>query len=534
MKRRYPRPRPTTQAVEGGRGRYGGNAVVLALLLSVGSSVRVSALQCPDGSPPPCRAQPARATTAPAPSSVAVLYFDNLSRDTSDAYLADGLTEEIIDQLAAVERLRVKSRHAVRRYRGRELGDLSALGRSLGVRYLVDGRFRRAGSRMRLSVRLVRTEDALQVWSASYDRAAQDLLALQEEIATQVATSIAGRLLPAERASLAAQPTHDPQAYDHFLRGNHYLARRSPRSVLRAIEEYEAAVRLDRAFTQALARIAVGYAIILAWRWPLPGLSAESALARGLGMAERVIRESPNLSEGWVARANLLAERYPRTFEGVREAYDRAIALDPRDAESHHQYGVRLMYMGHDSAAADVCRRALAIEPERAVTLVAVGVLHYYGRHREAARQWLDSALALDPGFHLGYAYRARLRLELGERAEARRDAETSARLGRDDPVTGGAILALTAARAGDTVGARSSLEPVLADLRRTQRPGDRRAAFAAAALVATGDTEGALDLLQRAEPRGARLWFELRAPEFDPVREDPRFRRLLEEAGPR
>ncbi len=518
------------RAVEGSRA-----AVLLAPLYFcfVDPTVRLAA-QCPDGSPPPCRAPAAHAATTPLPNSVAVLYFDNLSRDTGDTYLAEGLTEEIIDQLAAVERLRVKSRHAVRRYRGRELGDLSAVGRSLGVRYLVDGSFRRAGSRVRLSVRLVKTEDALQVWSTRYDRSAQDLAALQEEIATQVATSIAGRLLPAERASLAAQPTRDPQAYDHFLRGNYHLARRSPRSVLRAIEEYEAAVRLDPAFSPALARIALGYAIILGWRWPLPGgLPAESALARGLGTAERVIRESPNFSEGWVARANLLAERYPRTFEGVREAYDRAIALDPRNAESHHQYGVHLMFMGDDSAAADFCRRALAIEPERAVTLGAVGVLYYYGRHPEAARQWLDSALALDPGFYLNYAYRARLRLELGERAEARRDAATAAELGRDDPVTSGATLALTAARAGNTVGARSFLEPVLADLRRTQQPGDRQAALAAAALVATGDTEGALDLLQRAEPRGGRLWFELRAPEFDPIRADPRFQRLIEESRP-
>ncbi|MGH7546981.1 MAG: hypothetical protein ACREMM_02245 [Gemmatimonadales bacterium] len=312
-------------------------------MLSVSPTVRLSALQCPDGSPPPCRAPAPRAAPAPPANSVAVLYFDNLSRDTADAYLADGLTEEIIDRLAAVERLRVKSRHAVRRYRGRELGDLATLGRALGVRYFVDGSFRHAGSRMRVSVRLVRTQDALQVWSTSYDRAAQDLLPLQEEIAMQVAASIAGRLLPAERASLAARPTRNPQAHDHFLRGNHYLARRSPRSVLRAIQEYEAAVRLDPAFTQALARSALGYGIILGWGWQLPGLPAESALARGLGTAERVIQESPNSSEGWVAQANLLAERSPRTFDGVREAYDRAIARDPRNAELHHEYGIRLI-----------------------------------------------------------------------------------------------------------------------------------------------------------------------------------------------
>ncbi|MGH7546980.1 MAG: hypothetical protein ACREMM_02240 [Gemmatimonadales bacterium] len=145
----------------------------------------------------------------------------------------------------------------------------------------------------------------------------------------------------------------------------------------------------------------------------------------------------------------------------------------------------------------------------------------------------LDSALALEPEFYPAYAYRARLRLQLGEPAEARRDAETAARLGRDDLVTGGAILALTAARVGDTVEARSRLEPVLAQLRQTARLGARPAVFAGLALVAIGDGERALGLLQRAQPQGGRLWFELRAPELDPVREDPRFQRLVEESRP-
>ncbi|MGH2668314.1 MAG: hypothetical protein ACRDH5_04195, partial [bacterium] len=119
--------------------------------------------------------QPARAASAPARNSVAVLYFDNLSRDTADAYLADGLTEEIIARLGQVERLRVKSRTAVQHYRGRSVGGPATLGRALGVPYLVNGTVRRAGPRLRVSVELVRAATGDRVWGDQYDRTQADL-----------------------------------------------------------------------------------------------------------------------------------------------------------------------------------------------------------------------------------------------------------------------------------------------------------------------------------------------------------------------
>jgi len=136
------------------------NLVLTSALSLAVSPLTVNALQCPDGTPPPCRAQ---ATRAPAPNSVAVLYFDNLSPDTADAYLASGLTEETIVRLGQVERLAVKSRHAVLRFRGRAAEDPTVLGRLLGVAYLVSGSARRSGSRVRVTVELVRTSNGVRV-----------------------------------------------------------------------------------------------------------------------------------------------------------------------------------------------------------------------------------------------------------------------------------------------------------------------------------------------------------------------------------
>ncbi len=329
-----------------------------SILLRTGLTVRLSALQCPDGSPPPCRAAAPRAVPAPPPNSVAVLYFDNLSRDTADAYLADGLTEELIVRLGQIGRLAVKSRSAAQRFRGRRADDPAALGRVLGVAYLVNGSVRRAGTRLRVTVNLVRASSGLQLWGEQYDRENADVLAIEEDVARAVATAIAGRLLPGERASLAARPTREPTAYDHFLRGNYALAQRNPRALARAIAEYEAAARLDPGFAAALARTAYAYGLYLDWAWEYPGVPAESVLARGFGAADRALREDSTASDAWMAIGYLRTFRHPRTFENAKAAFERAIALDPRNAEAHHQFGSILRWLGEDAAAAETFARA--------------------------------------------------------------------------------------------------------------------------------------------------------------------------------
>ena len=135
--------------------------VLAATVLSVSPSVRLSATQCPDGAPPPCRG--ATRPAAPALNSVAVLYFENATRDTNDAYLSDGITEEIISRLAGIERVTVRSRYLVRRYRGAALEDPAAVGRALNVTYLVSGSVRRAGGRLRVNAELIRAAGGAQV-----------------------------------------------------------------------------------------------------------------------------------------------------------------------------------------------------------------------------------------------------------------------------------------------------------------------------------------------------------------------------------
>ena len=505
--------------------------VAVGVFLSVGPTVRASAAQCPDGSPPPCRA-PTRAA-APAPNSVAVLYFDNLSRDTADAYLADGLTEEITVRLGRIDRLAVKSRNAVRRYRGHVIDDPESLGRALGVSYLVSGSVRRSGSRVRVGVELTRAATGVRRWGDEYERADTDLFAIEEAVAGAVTEQIAGRLLPAERASVAARPTRNPEAYDHLLRGHYYLAQRTQRSTARAIDEYTAATRLDSSFVQALARAAYGYALFPTWGWQYSGLPAESLLARGFALVDRALGHDSNMADAWVARGFLLTHKHPRTLEGAREAFERAIALDPRNAEAYHRYAFTSELLDADSAAVAASEHALALEPERPVTLTDLADLDFLRRRYREAVRLADSALKVDPGFYYGYVDRSRSRLYAGDIAGARADAETALRLGSDDPRLAEAVLADVEVREGDTAAARARLDGLLHELPDTGSIGGLVVRFFASTLVALGERERALDLLERIRPRGALMWYWLRQPDFDPVRSHPRFQRLVEESRP-
>lgn len=505
----------------------------LAILLLCSGITSRSHAQCPDGSPPPCPAT-ARRISGPAPSatSLAVLYFDNLSPDTADAYLADGLTEELTSRLGDVGRLRVTSRYAVRRYRSGAVPDLTTAGRALGVRYLVEGSVRHAGDRVRVSTRLIDARTGFRVWGADYDRATRDLLTLQEDLAREVAIQIAGRLLPTERAALATRRTENPDAYDHFLRGNYFLAHRTQPTMMRAIDEYEAAARLDPGFTAALARVAYAYAVYVDWGWPSPGLPAESLLARGFAAADRVLAADSSAADAWMARGYLLAQRNPRTLDGVRDAFERAIALQPDNAEAWHQYGWILL-LERDRPGADTAfRRALAIEPERAITWIQIAWVSTMDGRVGAAAEQVDSALALDPSSDVAYALRAIVHLRKGDVARARDDAQAALRMAGEDRFWGEAPLAMVESRVGDSVAARARSVALAASLLTTARPVDIEAGWlVGSALVAVGENTRALELVEHVRPRGAHLWFDLGIAELDPIRSEPRFQAILAES---
>jgi TolB-like protein/Flp pilus assembly protein TadD len=492
------------------------------------------AFQCPDGAPPPCARPSVRLAAGPTATSVAVLYFDNVSRDTGDAYIADGLTEELIARLGQVERLQVKSRTAVQRYRGRPIDDPAILGRTLGVANLVSGSIRRGNGRLRVTVELTRASTGLRVWGDTYERGSDDLMAVETDIAQAIASGVGGRLAPTEQRALVMRPSTNPEAYDHFLRGNYLVAQRTGAAARRALTEYETAVRLDPGFAKAFGRMGSAYTMFYDWGWPWPELTPDSMLERAISAASMALRIDSLSAEAWMARASALVYRFPRTFEGAEAAFRRAVALDPRNAEVWHQYAVTMNYASRDSEAVDAYRRALALEPERIISIADLAWLRYMERRYAEAARIADSGLALDPQADYLHAIRAQIALEQGDTARFRSAVTAAARTRRPEYLLTTEHMVITLeARDSDTASARARLAGLIGTFRDRQHPSYFEAYSAAIGFVAVGDHDAALAMLESIHPRGLMVGCYLRDPLFDPIRPDPRFQRLVAETRP-
>jgi TolB-like protein/Tfp pilus assembly protein PilF len=504
---------------------------VRALLLCVCcvcASVRPVVAQCPDGTPPPCgAARPAHVAAAPASNSVAVLYFT--TRDTTDLYLAEGLTEDIATGLGRLApRVEVKAPSSVRRAQRAAPGDLRGIGRALAVRYVIDGGMRRTPAGYRVSIRLVNTQSELTAWGETYDQSSAGLLNLPAMVAQAVAEAIGGSLAPAERSTLAARPTRDPAAWEHVLRGNFLLARRTQEDAQRAVDEYQEAIRLDSSYVDAYGALGTAYALAHNWSWAFPGLTQDSLLARAGRAADRALALDSGSATAWAAVGQTRFEREPLRLEGAIAAFRRAIALDSRRSDSYHHLGIALLLQGDDSGGVASLHHALAIDPERPITLTWLGHAAFRDRRYVAARQWLDSATAVSPAFPYALSSRAVVRIYQGDTAGALRDASEALRSSRGDSLMAIAALAWIEAVVRDTAQAQRHARTV------TTAPGsvlDEAQAWTAAALLALGSREAALALLERC-PRNAFFRFYLGYEAFDALRAEPRFQRLVAALG--
>jgi serine/threonine protein kinase/tetratricopeptide (TPR) repeat protein len=465
---------------------------------------------------------------------LAVLQLDNLSRDSVDAYLAEGFTEEIASRLGSLERFQVKSPRATQNIQrtGTRL-DPESIGKALNVDYLVEGSFRRQGDRLRIAMRLTRTAEGFVVWNESYDVASLDLLTVQETIARQIATRISGRLVPEEQVTLGRQSTTVPQAYDHFLRGNFLLRRRTPQTVLQAIEEYRAAARLDPAFSLAFAREAYAYALFVDWGWNFPGAGMEELLARGLIITEGILQRDTTVADAWMARAYLFVLRDPVRHLGAPEAFQRALALDPTNAEAHHQLGQTLTALGRYDEAVAAYRRALELDPGRAMTLVPLSAIAVRTGRVHESSLLSDSAIAVDPTVPYAYTARGLRRLKAGDAAGARHDAEMALSLDTSYGLPARSVLAAAHYLLGDTVSSQREIRIARQQLADPVRPSPTEALFLGSALMILQRPDDALDLLESARPRSAWLWFYFQDPLFDDIRQHTRFQRVMAQVRP-
>ncbi len=506
--------------------------------------------QCPDGTPPPCRG--ARTAAAPAANSVAVLYFDNLSRDTADAFLAEGLTEEIITRLQQVRRLAVASRYASQRVRGQRETP-ATLGRLLHARFLVGGSMQRVAGRLVVRVELLRADREQGVWAERYDRTGDDLLTLVDDIARAVATAVAGELLPGEQTSLARRPTRNNEAYRLYLSASVLIRRRTEADTRSALASLAEAVRLDPDFAAAWGRIGFARAQQASFGFE-QGAPRDSLYDLAVHAASRALRLDSAAANAWVAVGYVAIRR--GDFAGARSALDRALRLDSLNAETLAWQGVLygpLIGLNETRLATTWFRRAAALDPTdrniwRNLSVIAAGALQL-----RAAEALTDTALTFGR-WSLALVQRASVRYALGDGAGALADIAEAERL---DPLgvaaagLGGGVAqpelrALCGVLLGDSTPARTMLASLRAQAD-SGRPDYAAIARFSMALGMRNDALRALEELRatpdsleaRCSPTATcsvslRTWRLLHDPIFAPLRGDRRYQRLLQETRPR
>ena len=493
----------------------GWRQVALSLLVNLGATAHLAA-QCPDGSPPPCGAGTLRATRQS--NSVAVLYFDNLSPDTADAFLVDALTEAIIDRLARVPRLGVKSREAVRRFRAQRIQDPDALGRALKATYLVSGSVRRAEGRLKVTVELVRSSSGDRLWGERYDLVERGFFRVETEIAEAVAVAIIGRLLPVERRALSQRPARDLEAYRLYLKGRFALNRLTEQTVRSGLEYFKRAITLDSMFAPAFAGLADAYNILADYEPPRGLIDSMRAAAI------RAVTLQPNSGDalnalGWVQYA------FEWNAPAAEATFRRAVALAPTEATPYLRLSELLAGQRRFAEALAAAQSAAELDSSNARNYV--GVLILSRRYTEAVAAAQAFAIA-DPTdlvnrFLLGFTQVLLHRCDegLGELERARA-------LQPSDP-----YVVATMANSYAGCGKNAEARRVLAELQQRRQSGYVPAVSLAYAFAGLGERDSAFFWLERAaDDRAAHIMYLNVQPMWDPLRLDPRFVALVRRAG--
>ena len=342
--------------------------------------------------------------------SIAVLYFQNQTNEPESDYFADGIAEDLLTDLSKFKGLRVASRSSVARYRG-TLPDTAKVATELGVGNVLEGSVRRAGNQVRITVRLV-SADGFQIWAERYDRKLDDVFAVQEEIASSIATELKLALTPAETERLATNKPAEFRAYDLYLKGREQYGHYTPQSLRAAIALFEQSIAVDPAYALAYAGLGDAYGQLLQWSDVDP---AEDLKRRGLEATRRAIELNPRLPEAHKAEA-LLHTYDPDADRLVLASLQRALDCDPRFMPALNNLGVLRMRTGQVAPAERAFRRALEVAPDDPHTMGWLGFLTMLTARYEESKRHLDRVRALtsDP-FYVTFVHSIRAEMAIAQ-----------------------------------------------------------------------------------------------------------------------
>ncbi len=369
-------------------------------------------------------------------ASIAVLPFVNMSSDPENEYFSDGLAEELINVFSKIEGLRVASRTSAFAYKGK-MGDLRQIGEQLSVRTVLQGSVRKSGNRIRVSAQLGNVADGYQLWSETYNRQLEDVFAIQDEIAQNIAKALQVILTEKDKRVLEREaPTSDIHAYEYYLRGMQLFHKYRRKTLEAAVQMFDRAIAIDPSYAQAYAGLADCYSQL----YQLWNVSADT-MDKADAASRKALELAPQLAEAHAARG--LALSIQKQFAEAQKAFESAIKLNPHLFEARYLYGRACLSQGRLSEAARLFAEAAQLrQDDYQAHLLGAGVLAGLGRKAEADAAYrhglavAESHLQLYPDDSRALYLGATAWCQLGERDRALNWVRRALAVDPEEPMT--------------------------------------------------------------------------------------------------
>ena len=455
-------------------------------------------------------------------TSIAVLPLDNLTGDPEQQYFVDGMTDALITELGKISALRVISRTSAMAFKDSKK-PLPEIARQLGVDAVLEGAVARNGDRVRITARVMHLSQERTLWAQSYERDLREISALQSEIVLVVADEIRVKLLDQEQVRLARVRPVNPRAYEEFLRGRYLQAKMTPEDMRKALVYFQHALEIDPSYAPAYIGIVDCYTIG-------GGFQLGVSLKEGVAKMKEAARKAVELDDTTAAAHYALAKvkYYEWDLPGADREFQRALELNPGDAQVRRHYGHYLIAMRRHAESTREMQHALALDPLSPLLTTEVGWTYYYARQYPEAIQQARKALEMERDFP--YA-----RLLLGESYWLQGQYEEALRSGWPGPYwpNGNRRAKEIYERGGVQAVQHWEIEEAEKDIARGEPLAARTLNHLAAGYSELGDKERAIALLERAyQERDPWLPMDMAAPRFDPLRSDRRFQDLLRRIG--
>jgi len=454
--------------------------------------------------------------------SLAVLPFENASRDPEHEYLSDGIAGSLINILATIPKLRVMAQSTVFRYKGRGI-DPQAVGRELKVRAVLTGRIMQSGGSLRIGTELVDVATGSQLWGAQYDRKPGDIFAIQDEISNEISGKLRLKLTRAEKKRLNKRQTDDVEAYRLYLKGRHHWNRWTEDGFYKALEYFQQAVEKDPGYALAYTGLADSY-VLLGWNSYLP---PKDAFPKGKIAAMGALRLDPDLGETHTPLAAVLW-LHDWQWQEAQTEFKRSLALNPAYPTANHWYAEYLMTMGHHEEAIARMKSSQQLDPLSLIISVAIGWAFYMARRYDDAIEQLRRTVELEPNYPVTYWILGLLLRKLGRYKLAIAEGEKGVKLSG-----GSSLMRAALAQTFGTAGRRKKAIQILDDLTKLAKQKYVAPYFFAGIHIGLGDDDRAIEYLEKSYEEHSHWLIYLHIdPSMDGLRSNPRFQDLLRHVG--